>query len=72
MTASPKPVRRQRSPLDDNAYLGSADAKTGIFALDKADLFNLLCIPPDTRDGDTTRAGLSERARATASSGARC
>jgi len=27
--------------------------KTGIFALEKADLFNLLCIPPATRDGDT-------------------
>jgi phage tail sheath protein FI len=26
---------------------------TGLFSLDKADLFNLLCIPPDTRDGDT-------------------
>jgi phage tail sheath protein FI len=32
---------------------GSADDKTGIFALDKADLFNLLCIPPPVRDGDT-------------------
>ncbi|MEW5959317.1 MAG: phage tail sheath C-terminal domain-containing protein [Chloroflexota bacterium] len=27
--------------------------KTGLYALDKADLFNLLCIPPDTREGDT-------------------
>jgi uncharacterized protein len=26
--------------------------KTGIYALDKADLFNMLCIPPDIRDGD--------------------
>lgn len=32
---------------------GSPVNKTGLFALDKADLFNLLCIPPDTRDGDT-------------------
>lgn len=31
---------------------GNANDKTGIFALDKADLFNLLCIPPATRDGD--------------------
>jgi phage tail sheath protein FI len=35
-------------------YLGSQANKTGIFALDKADLFNLLCIPPDTRSGDTS------------------
>ena len=34
-------------------YNGSKNNKTGLYALDKADLFNLLCIPPDTRDGDT-------------------
>jgi uncharacterized protein len=39
--------------LDQAAYEGSKDDKTGLYALDKADLFNLLCIPPDTRDGDT-------------------
>jgi phage tail sheath protein FI len=33
-------------------YLGSADAKTGLQALLKADLFNLLCIPPPTPTGD--------------------
>jgi hypothetical protein len=27
-------------------------AKTGIYALEKADLFNLLCIPPHVLDGD--------------------
>jgi phage tail sheath protein FI len=27
-------------------YLGSEAAKTGIFALEQADLFNLLCLPP--------------------------
>ncbi|HSS22532.1 MAG TPA: phage tail sheath C-terminal domain-containing protein [Pyrinomonadaceae bacterium] len=32
---------------------GSANEKSGIFALEKADLFNLLCIPPPTRVGDT-------------------
>jgi len=32
---------------------GSANDKSGIFALEKADLFNLLCIPPPTRVGDT-------------------
>jgi Bacteriophage tail sheath protein len=32
---------------------GSPLQKSGIYALDKADLFNLLCIPPALRDGDT-------------------
>lgn len=40
-------------PLDSAAYEGKSDDKTGLHALDKADLFNLLCVPPDTRDGDT-------------------
>jgi len=34
-------------------FEGSENGKTGIFALAKADLFNLLCIPPPTRGGDT-------------------
>jgi len=38
--------------LDEEDYLGSQDAKTGIFALEQADLFNLLCIPADTRGGN--------------------
>ncbi|MEO8809434.1 MAG: phage tail sheath C-terminal domain-containing protein [Rhodanobacter sp.] len=42
--------------LDDAVYLGDANAKTGMYALKKTDLFNLLCIPPDTRGGDTSPA----------------
>ncbi len=42
--------------LDQAAYEGSKDNKTGLYALDKADLFNLLCIPPDKREGDTLPA----------------
>jgi uncharacterized protein len=34
-------------------YLGDQAKKTGIYALLAADLFNLVCIPPDTRGGDT-------------------
>ncbi len=41
------------SSLDVAAYQGDKDSKTGLFKLDKADLFNLLCIPPDVREGDT-------------------
>jgi phage tail sheath protein FI len=35
-----------------NDIQGEEDEKTGVFALEKADLFNLLCIPPIARDGD--------------------
>ena len=34
-------------------YTGDESTKTGIYMLDKVDLFNLLCIPPDIRDQDT-------------------
>jgi phage tail sheath protein FI len=34
-------------------FKGSPANKTGLYMLDKVDLFNLLCIPPDTREGDT-------------------
>jgi phage tail sheath protein FI len=44
--------------LDDGDLLGSEDAKTGLYALEKADLFNLLCIPPKRR-GAPTEAGHS-------------
>ena len=37
----------------ENDFVGSRNGKTGFYALEKADLFNLLCIPPDQRDGDT-------------------
>jgi uncharacterized protein len=39
-------------PLTINAYTGSEADKTGLYALEKADLFNLLSVPPDSRDGD--------------------
>lgn len=42
--------------LNDSFYLGSEVAKTGIYALEKADLFNLLCLPPITRDIDINSA----------------
>jgi uncharacterized protein len=38
--------------LDQPAYEGIKADKKGLYALDKADLFNLLCIPPDAREGD--------------------
>jgi uncharacterized protein len=36
--------------------LGVPADKSGIYALDKTDLFNLLCLPPIERDGDTDSA----------------
>ena len=36
-----------------NDYLGTENAGTGLYALNGVDLFNLLCIPPPTRSGDT-------------------
>lgn len=38
--------------LDTPDYEGDEDNKTGIYALEKADLFNLMCIPPDRDDID--------------------
>ena len=38
--------------LDSAAYIGSQSAKTGLYLLDKVDLFNLLCILPDARGGN--------------------
>ena len=34
------------SDLESNEFLGSEAGKTGIYALEKTDIFNLLCIPP--------------------------
>jgi uncharacterized protein len=41
-------------------FTGSLSTKTGLYALENVDLFNLLCIPPDTRSGDTPADALSE------------
>ncbi len=47
-------------PLDQKTYTGSVNNKTGMFALEKADLFNLLCLPADFREGDTLAAVYQE------------
>ncbi|HEX2090773.1 MAG TPA: phage tail sheath C-terminal domain-containing protein [Longimicrobiaceae bacterium] len=38
------------APLDADDYLNHEATKGGLYALNKTDLFNLLCIPPDPRD----------------------
>ena len=39
-------------PLSDYDLIGSAARSTGLFALDAVETFNLLCIPPLTRESD--------------------
>lgn len=41
------------APLAAADFKGSQDSKTGLYMLDKVDLFNLLSVPPDTRGGNT-------------------
>lgn len=45
--------------LKDSTYLGNENTKTGIYALEKIEIFNILCIPPDTRGGDISPGVLS-------------
>lgn len=42
---------------------GSQTNKTGLYALERADLFNLLCIPPYLADGNVDAAVVSEAAQ---------
>ena len=46
-------VAADSKSLGESDFLGQLGDKTGLYALENADLFNLLCIPADTRDGDT-------------------
>jgi len=46
--------------LNAASYQGSAGQKTGLYALEKADIFNLLSIPPPEHGGDTDPAVWSE------------
>lgn len=51
--ASPSTPGSDGDPAtDDSQYVGSQNDKTGLYALEKADLFNILCIPPVTRTVD--------------------
>lgn len=44
------------NPIAAGQILGDANARTGIFALESADLFNLLCIPPMAPETDVADA----------------
>lgn len=41
---------------ENDEYPGDSASRTGLYALEKADAFNLLCIPPPQRGGDVAPA----------------
>lgn len=47
----PEPAAGGATTISDFLPPGAADAKNGLYALDKADAFNLLCIAPHVLDG---------------------
>jgi hypothetical protein len=51
------------APLSDYDLIGSSLASTGVFALNQADCFNFLCIPPLSRDQDVGPSALLVAAR---------
>jgi phage tail sheath protein FI len=51
------------APLSDYDLIGSEVERTGIFALDDADYFNLLCLPPLSREQDVGPSALLVGAR---------
>jgi phage tail sheath protein FI len=51
------------APLTDYDLIGSTSDRTGLFALDHADYFNFLCIPPLSRDQDVGPSVLLVAAR---------
>jgi phage tail sheath protein FI len=53
---SPSVSGSDGNALTFTEYEGSRSNKTGIYVLEKADLFNLLCIPPFTRDSDVAQS----------------
>ncbi len=51
------------APLTDYDLIGSPGDRSGLFALDQADYFNFLCIPPLSRDRDVGPSALLVGAR---------
>jgi phage tail sheath protein FI len=49
-------VGSEEDRLEPADYAGSREERTGLYALETAELFNLLCIPPDQPGGDTDPA----------------
>jgi hypothetical protein len=51
------------APLTDYDLIGSSQDHTGVFALDQAEYFNFLCMPPLSRDKDVGPSALLVAAR---------
>jgi len=51
---APADVAVDSATLDAATYKGSQSSKTGLYQLEKVDLFNLLCVLPDARGGDVS------------------
>ncbi|MDP9082262.1 MAG: hypothetical protein M3N50_00620 [Pseudomonadota bacterium] len=51
------------APLTDYDLIGGASDRTGLFALDHADYFNFLCLPPLSREQDVGPSALLVGAR---------
>jgi hypothetical protein len=55
-TANATTTATDGSAITDTQIAGDRDARTGLYALEAADLFNLLCIPPPSFDTDLVAA----------------
>lgn len=55
-TANATTTATDGSAINDTQIAGDRDARTGLYALEAADLFNLLCIPPPSFDTDLVAA----------------
>lgn len=49
---------------DSDDYLGDPATRTGLYALEKVDIFNILCIPPDPELPDSTLTAMNPTAAA--------
>ncbi|MHC4313202.1 MAG: phage tail sheath family protein [Planctomycetota bacterium] len=58
---SPQPGE-DGNPPDATALIGNQASKTGIYALEDVDIFNILCIPSTMKLGDTEAAQVSAKA----------
>jgi len=50
-------------PIRDAHIVGSEESRTGIYALESVDIFNLLVLPPPERDKDVARATYEQARR---------
>jgi uncharacterized protein len=54
------PEDLNKKSLEATNFTGDRNGKKGLYALEKADLFNILCIPPDSLEGNITNGILAD------------